>query len=682
MQLTTSCYNHGMHKFFYHFIIVLVCGCFFSCNKKKVPVPEQLSLESVEVYEEYFKPLFANSVSNDSALGIVRKIACDTTLRCSVSIVKNNESKLRSDSVDIAMAKAWCKIHPEQCNDFIQGRICAKEGRNDILIGDWEKAVESFQEAYHYYSKTKAYRELTIACISLGATLYRCGNLSEAMEYYRKASYIQDSLCSKDFYVAIQTGIAQVYVDLQNYIVANQYLDNARKYLNKAHVNEIYYYFVTRGVCYYYQKRYNLAYSDFTIALEHASRMGRYQEIMCKVSLGEIALMDNELDLALSHIDDCVKFLEENPKMHNKTLKFYIASLSADVFMAHGDFEEANKLLNLLPDPKEVKMMRYLSLHYYRLHTYAFENHEYKKAYELLQVAHNYKDSISNLAAVNRVVEIGRRYQRDTTLLRQRFQLARLEAKTSQHQMKIYVLVSSLLILILGYTVAMKMLRRRNEKRVQAQFEQISKLRMDVVRNRLSPHFIFNVLGMMLPKFKQNPELHQLSELFIDVLRGNLLASNQLSIEYAEEIRLVKQYVGLYHKSKGEYPVVNWHDATHEEVNNIHVPTMCVLIPVENALKHAFPVLDEQSRIDVHIMCADNRLMLRIIDNGAGYNPGMVAATGRDTGTGLRVLSRTISLLNQKNSRPIEFQVRNLNKEGNHGTEVKISIPFEYQYKL
>ena len=123
-----------MHKFFYHFIIVLVCGCFFSCNKKKVPVPEQLSLESVEVYEEYFKPLFANSVSNDSALGIVRKIACDTTLRCSVSIVKNNESKLRSDSVDIAMAKAWCKIHPEQCNDFIQGRICAKEGRNDILI--------------------------------------------------------------------------------------------------------------------------------------------------------------------------------------------------------------------------------------------------------------------------------------------------------------------------------------------------------------------------------------------------------------------------------------------------------------------------------------------------------------------------------------------------------------------
>ena len=128
--------------------------------------------------------------------------------------------------------------------------------------------------------------------------------------------------------------------------------------------------------------------------------------------------------------------------------------------------------------------------------------------------------------------------------------------------------------------------------------------------------------------------------------------------------------------------MVNWHDATNEEANNILVPTTCILIPIENALKHAFPILNEEARIDIYTMCEDNRLMIRVIDNGAGFHPGKVAATGRDTGTGLRVLSRTFALLNLKNNRPIEFSVRNLKTEGNKGTEVKISIPFEYQYKL
>ena len=675
-----------MRKFFYFIIIVVVCGGFFACNREKTPEKDKQIYDCHQISEAYNAPLFSKSLENDSALKIVREIVCDTSYWWSMPIAHAGtalyDEKLRSDSIKISIAKEWCEKHATQCNDFFMGRIWTKQGGNEILIGEWEKAVVAFEKAYEHFVKTKAYRELTTSCINLAGTYYRCGNLSDAMEFYRKAAFVEDSLRIWTYYVAIQTGIAQVYVDLQNYIVAHQYLDSAQKYLEGAHVSEIYYYYVTRAVCYYYQQNYNLAYSNFSIALEYAKKIGLYQEIMCKVSLGEVALMNKEPDLAMSHIDDCMDFLADNQKMRNKTLKFYIASLSADVFMANGDWKRAKKLIDILPNPKEVKMMRYLSLHYYRLHTYAVGHGDYKRAYELLQVAHNYKDSISNLAAVNRIVEIGRRYQRDTTLLRQRFQLAHLEAKTSQHKMRIYVLISSLVILILGYTIAMKILRRRNEKRVEAQFEQISKLRMDVVRNRLSPHFVFNVLGMMLPKFKQNPELHQLSELFIDVLRGNLIASTQLSIEYTEEIRLVRQYVGLYHKSKSEYPVVIWHDATHEEANSIRVPTMCLLIPVENALKHAFPVQNEENRIDIYIMCEDNRLMMRIIDNGSGYNPGAVSSTGRDTGTGLRVLSRTISLLNEKNSRPIEFQVRNLSNDGIRGTEVKISIPFEYQYKL
>ena len=675
-----------MLKFFHYFIIIMVCGCMYACGKKELPNKISTADSTTKDYCKDYIPHDFIASENDSTARVVKEIVCDTSKWWCMPIVHTNTEdhlrKLEADSIKIEIAKDWCRNHPDKCNDYVVGKIWSKQGKNKILTGDWDLAVSSLEKAYLQFSKTEAYLETTNLCINLAGTYYRSGKIAEAMEFYRRAAFIEDSLRVKTHYVAIQTGIAQAYTDLQNYIIAHQYLDNAKKYLKKAHISELYYYYITRGVCYYYQKKFKMAYASFTVALEYAKNIGLYQEIMCEASLGETALMDNDIELALTHIDDCVKFLKENSMMKNKTLKFYIVSLSADVYMSYGETAKAQQLLEELPSPHEVKMMRYLSLHYQRLTTYAVQNHNYKKAYEMLQVAHRYTDSISNLASINTVIEIGRRYQRDTTLLQQRYMIANLEAKTSHHHMRLIVLVGSLLIITLTSFIAMKMVRRRNEKRIQTQFEQISKLRMDVVRNRLSPHFVFNVLGMMLPKFKQNPDLHQLSELFIDVLRGNLLASNELSILYKEEVRLVKQYVGLYHKVKGNLPIVNWHDATNEEADQLYVPTTCILIPIENALKHAFPELKEGDSIDIYTMCEDNRLMIRVIDNGVGYHPGRVAATGRDTGTGLRVLSRTIALLNLKNSHPIEFQVRNLNKDGNKGTEVKISIPFEYQYKL
>lgn len=675
-----------MTKVFHFIIILMFCGCLGACNKTKSPQNKSVADSSYLNTSQYYSHLFTSSSTKDSALAIVRNIVEDTTRWWSMPIVHTNAmnyvENFEEDSIKIAIAKNWCENHPQECNDFIWGKIWSRQSNYNILAGNWDEAINSLQKALAHYTNINAYLEQSATFINLGGSYYRSGNIPVAMDYYRQAAYLEDSLRIKEHYVMIFSGIAQAYTDLQNYAIANKFLDRASEYLDEASNIERYFYYITQGACHYYQKKYKLAYSDFNMASEYANNIGLYQMIVCKASLGEIALMDNDIELALSHIADCVTFLEEHPMMNNKTLKFYIASLSADVYMAHGDFKKAQHLFEILPDPKEVKMMRYLSLHYQRLCSYAAQYKDYKKAYELQNIADRYDDSVSNIASIQRVIEIRQRYQRDTTLLRQRYQIAYLEAKSTQHKMRLSILLGGLLIITLASIITTIVVRHRNDKRIQAQFEQISKLRMDVIRNRLSPHFVFNVLGMMLPKFKQNPELHQLSELFIDVLRGNLLASNQLSIVYTEEIRLVRQYVGLYHKSKSELPVVNWHDATNGEANNILVPTTCILIPIENALKHAFPILNEEARIDIYTMCEDNRLMIRVIDNGAGFHPGKVAATGRDTGTGLRVLSRTFALLNLKNSRPIEFSVRNLKTEGNKGTEVKISIPFEYQYKL
>lgn len=115
--------------------------------------------------------------------------------------------------------------------------------------------------------------------------------------------------------------------------------------------------------------------------------------------------------------------------------------------------------------------------------------------------------------------------------------------------------------------------------------------------------------------------------------------------------------------------------------HDMMVPAMCLQIPVENALKHAFSPITPESRIEVYIKFSDDMLSLHIVDNGRGYNPGLIPQTGRDTGTGIRVLSRTIHLLNARNSRQASLFIGN-RTDGQHGTEVKLNIPRDYQWEM
>ena len=48
---------------------------------------------------------------------------------------------------------------------------------------------------------------------------------------------------------------------------------------------------------------------------------------------------------------------------------------------------------------------------------------------------------------------------------------------------------------------------------------------------------------------------------------------------------------------------------------------MSLQIPVENALKHAFPTLTDECAIHIAIELHDNMLHLCVTDNGQGYNP-------------------------------------------------------------
>jgi LytS/YehU family sensor histidine kinase len=107
---------------------------------------------------------------------------------------------------------------------------------------------------------------------------------------------------------------------------------------------------------------------------------------------------------------------------------------------------------------------------------------------------------------------------------------------------------------------------------------------------------------------------------------------------------------------------------------------MIIQIPVENAIKHGLYPLEGSQKLQIRIEQLDRRLLIRVIDNGVGFEKS--GSWSKGTGTGLKVLYEVISLLNSKNENKISFEIRELfqETEGCAGTTVQISIPQNYQF--
>ena len=75
-----------------------------------------------------------------------------------------------------------------------------------------------------------------------------------------------------------------------------------------------------------------------------------------------------------------------------------------------------------------------------------------------------------------------------------------------------------------------------------------------------------------------------------------------------------------------------------------------------------------------------NELEVIVCDNGGGYRRNSIF---KGTGTGLKVITQTIQMLNACNKQPIVLTVENVPLEENEqGCKVRFTIPLDYSYQF
>ena len=217
-----------------------------------------------------------------------------------------------------------------------------------------------------------------------------------------------------------------------------------------------------------------------------------------------------------------------------------------------------------------------------------------------------------------------------------------------------------------------KRLRDREQWRMQ---NAITSLQLENVRNRISPHFIFNVLNREMNLHKGEEESQNLIGL-TKLIRRNLELTDCLAVSLADELEFVDTYVGLEKESLGK-------DLDCKiDLKVVKVPSMLLQIPVENAIKHGLRLKEGKRLLRIQIrLLLDNQVEIVVSDNGGGYRK---VSVNHGTGTGMKVITQTIQLLNTYNSRPIQMKIDNVlvGEEKEMGCEVRFVIPLNYSYQL
>ena len=544
-------------------------------------------------------------------------------------------------------------------------------------VGNMDSAEICFRKAYELRMRGTRIEVVPDILMNLADANNRLGKLDIGAAWYRRALLMCDSLhIASTKKPPIYYGLAQVYVTMRDFEQCDYYYNLAGESYDSMLPYEKYIYLNNRGTSYYYREDYQTAIKYFqkVIDLVEGYADMSFELNLGRLNLGDCYLQLNMVDLAVKYINECQLFFEG---MGVSTALYYIDTQKIELALLQKDFQEARRLLSesVVPpgiDPDMVHIRNKYLQQFYE------ETGNYKRAYHYLQRNNQLDDSIRNERVRMRTADLTLRYQQDSTLMAHRVLLQEQKNEVlvlRQTQFVVFaVAVVSILTAVFLYLYSKKkraLLLARNHRTV-------STLRLENIRNRLSPHFIFNVLNREMAE--RNVEGKQELSSLVKLMRRNLELAEQLCVTLAEELDFVKTYINLERRSLGP----DFHSELKIEKDvqpeQIRIPSMMIQIPVENAVKHALREKEGERNLWVSVCRRGSGICIKITDNGGGYRPD---SRNRGTGTGMKVIMQTIQILNNKNKEAIDVLVHNVSlQSGEMGCEVTFWLPDNYDYRI
>lgn len=503
-------------------------------------------------------------------------------------------------------------------------------------------------------------------CANMADTYVQLNDMAQAASWYRRALFLVDSLQLPEIKnVTLYLGLAQIYMNLEDYDSSLKYYRECGEYYDRMSVNMQAYYLNNFGNYYYFLEDYDNALKIFLGLKELLTEYNDYGIDMhtCKINLADVYLNLGRMDEARENVTEAERFFVDN----GISLGVYYAhSIRIGMAVRQGRMADVAAILRtdtIVPPPE----YGILSIRNKYMLEYYTGTGDWRSAYNELRRDYAMRDSIEDSRQHMRASEIMQRLREDTLSLHHELEIQKKDAALKTNR-AMTVAVASVAVLVFMCVVAYSRKRK-------LQFEMnMMQLRLDNARSRISPHFIFNVLNNRISASgeKERDELMMLAKL----IRANLDISRNTYVSLAEELEFVKYYVDIEQTVLGDGFTFTVDAPDDSITKGIRIPTMFVQILVENAIKHGLKGKDGPKELKVTVVVDSRGADITVTDNGRGFDIRSVSRGS--TRTGLDIIRHTIRVVNVQ-IKPYEmtFDIRNRKDDEGRvlGCESRLHIP-------
>ena len=552
-------------------------------------------------------------------------------------------------------------------NSLMAGTKACQAARDMSCHRDPRHIVSLYNDTYQLLLNSDSKHNLPKTCANMADAFLLCNDLPNAAKWYRRALFLVDSLdLPQKENITLYMGLAQIYLTLRNYDKGKLYYDQTEPHVKEMSPSMQAYYINNLGNFYYFQGDYKHALLTFLRMkkmLEQHGMVRTFDMYLCKINLADVFLNLGKLNDATAMLDDIEPYFRAQG---DNTSIYYCNTIRFGIAVRAGRMQEAGRLMADKTDESLIPYTLVNIRNRYKRRYYELTGN-YDKAYALLNRSIVYNDSIEHNLSNMRTTEIMSRFTTDTLQLHRDLAIehknAEIQSIKFTSTLAISIAVTSILLLILWYLY----LRKR---RFKIQLRMMN-LKLDNIRNRISPHFMFNVLNNRIIKsdVKESNELTELAQL----IRANLDMSSTLGVELQKELEFVQQYIRVESYLMGDDFHFNIDIAPDVDASSVRIPSMFIQILTENAIKHALRNKEGIKLLSITVRREQHNTVIRVTDNGPGFNPATLRRK-----TGMNIISQTIAVINVRNKDKIRFAIRNIyspDGQQTKGCEATLKVP-------
>ena len=525
----------------------------------------------------------------------------------------------------------------------------------------------SLRRAIYYTELSGRTNDLPQVYANFANSLRIASVLDSAAIYYHRAITVADSLrMPAERYIALYNGIASVLTDMRDFDNSAYWWQKSLDILSEMNTYDKFNTLTGYGNDLYYREDYegaNRVFRSLKVMLDSIPDSD-WERHFTSVNLADTEIRLGRTVPATSVLDSAARYFTE--VQPNPVVTCFTRTLQMRAALVDGDIPRALALAEKYPVNTSMRLEQLLARLSVLEEVYRAAG-LYKEAYNMNIRYGQLNDSLRSYKLKQHISTINAMYQRDRRILN-------LEAERTHQEVRIFRLFAIMACLI-ALTVALVLFsiirRGRIRRREEKMMRKIVTLRQENLRNRITPHFIYNALNHELNHARAHTPYHL--DALVRLIRRQQYVTSEMVIPFKEELSFVNDYIHVMADSMRDRPEYLCTMPEGLQLDFLF-PSMALQILVENAFRHGLKSLPpgERGYLVISLSIEEGDRVAVTVFNSCGSGND----SSQGSGTGLRVLVEPIRLINERNKEKTIFSINTQSiLNGIAGCTATINLP-------